>query len=272
MKNFSSNPAEMILCLIRNRSLLLNLIHREIFGRYKGSVLGVFWSLINPIFMLAIYTFVFSVVFKARWSYGSDSNTEFALILFIGLIIFNLFSECAARAPNLILSNINYVKKLVFPIEILPWVVMGSALFHFMVSLFVWLLAYSVLLGIPHWQAFFLPLVLIPLVFFVMGISWGLNALGVYLRDVGQFMGLLLTTLLFLSPIFYPVAAIPKKFQIFIYLNPLTTPIEMTRELLYFGQFPSIHALIIFSLFSIIIAGLGFCFFQKTRKGFADVL
>ena len=142
MQNFSASPREMVASLWRNKGLIRNLVHREVVGRYKGSMLGIFWSLATPIFMLAVYTFVFSVVFKARWGAGgSDSKTEFALVLFAGLMIFNLFSECVGRAPGLILANVNYVKKVVFPLEVLPWVSMGSALFHFVVSLGVWLVA-----------------------------------------------------------------------------------------------------------------------------------
>jgi lipopolysaccharide transport system permease protein len=210
MQNFSASPREMVASLWRNKGLIRNLIHREVVGRYKGSMLGIFWSLATPIFMLAVYTFVFSVVFKARWGAGgSDSKTEFALVLFAGLMIFNLFSECVGSAPGLVLANVNYVKKVVFPLEVLPWVRMGSALFHFAVSLGVWLVAYLALFGIPHWQVLLLPFVLIPLVLFVMGLSWALSSLGVYLRDVGQIIGLVITVLMFLTPIFYPASSLP---------------------------------------------------------------
>ena len=171
--------------------------------------------------MLVVYTFVFSVVFNARWSAGSDSKTEFALVLFAGLIVFNLFAECANRAPGLILANVNYVKKVVFPLEILPWVALGSAMFHAMISLGVWLAAYVLLFGLPHVTALFLPLVFLPLAFFIMGVSWALASLGVYLRDVSQFVGILTTVLMFLSPIFYPVTALPEAYRSFLLLNPL---------------------------------------------------
>lgn len=272
MQHFSASPREMVASLWRNRSLILNLVYREVVGRYKGSMLGIFWSLANPIFMLAVYTFVFSVVFKARWHAGSDSKTEFALVLFAGLMIFNLFSECVSRAPSLILANVNYVKKVVFPLEILPWVSMGGALFHFMVSLGVWLGAYLILFGMPHWQVLLLPLVLLPLVLFVMGVSWALSALGVYLRDVGQIIGLVITVLMFLTPIFYPASALPAQYQALMFLNPLTPPIEMARGMIYFGEMPNIYLLAVYSIISIMFAVLGFAWFQKTRKGFADVL
>ena len=149
---------------------------------------------------------------------------------------------------------------------------MGSALFHFMVSLGVWLVVYFILFGIPHWQVILLPLVLLPLIFFVMGVSWGLSALGVYLRDVGQIIGLLITVLMFLTPIFYPATALPEKYQALMFLNPLTPPIEMARGLIYFGELPNVSLLVLYSIISLIFAALGFALFQKTRKGFADVI
>ena len=272
MQSFPASPREMAASFWRNRQLIRNLVQREVLGRYKGSVLGIFWSLATPIFMLAVYTFVFSVVFKARWGGGSDSKTEFALLLFAGLIIFNLFSECIGRAPGLILANVNYVKKVVFPLEVLPWVSMGSALFHFAVSLGVWLVAYLVLFGVPHWHVVLLPLVVLPLVLFVMGLSWALASLGVYLRDVGQIIGLVITVLMFLTPIFYPASALPEAYQPLMFFNPLTLPIEMARDMLYWGKVPQLGTLAIYAAGAGAFAMLGFASFQKRRKGFADVL
>lgn len=273
VNTFSASPIEMIASLWRNRQLIHNLVRREVLGRYKGSVLGIFWSLVTPVFMLAVYTFVFSVVFKARWGTdGSGSKTEFALVLFAGLMVFNLFAECISSAPSLILSNVNYVKKVIFPLEILPWVRMGSALFQFSVSLGVWLLAYLLLFGVPHWHVALLPLILLPLVLFVMGLSWALSSLGVFLRDVGQMIGLVITVLMFLTPIFYPTSSLPETYQALMYLNPLTAPIEMVRGLLYWGKIPVFIDLMAYILGSITVAALGFAWFQKTRKGFADVL
>jgi lipopolysaccharide transport system permease protein len=273
MQNFSVSPLEMVASVWRNKGLIRNLIHREVVGRYKGSVLGMFWSLATPIFMLAVYTFVFSEVFKARWGSGSsDSKAEFAMVLFAGLMIFNLFAECVGRAPGLILANVNYVKKVVFPLEVLPWVSMGNSLFHFAVSLCVWLVTYLALFGVPHWQVLLLPLVLLPLVLFVMGLSWSLASLGVYLRDVGQIIGVLITVLMFLTPIFYPASSLPSDYQVLMFLNPLTPPIEMTRDMLYWGRLPDMAMLMIYTAGSLAFAILGFAWFQKTRKGFADVL
>lgn len=247
-------------------------MQREVVGRYRGSVMGILWSFFNPLLMLLVYTFVFSVIFKARWSTGSDSKTEFALVLFAGLIVFNLFAECFTRAPNLILSNVNYVKKVVFPLEVLPWVALGSALFHTLVSLVVWLLAYLVLFGVPHATVLLLPLVLLPMALLTVGLTWALASLGVYLRDVSQFVGSLTTILMFLSPIFYPASALPETFRRLLFLNPLTPAIEQVRDVLYWGKVPNIGMLLAYFLGTAFVAWVGFAWFQKTRKGFADVL
>lgn len=199
----------MVATLWRNRELIHASAKREVVGRYRGSILGLFWSFFNPLLMLVVYTFVFSEIFKARWGGGGDSKTEFALVLFAGLIVFNLFAECANRAPGLILSNPNYVKKIVFPLEILPFVGLLAALYHALISLIVWLVAYVVLYGVPHITVLYLPLVIGPFCLFIMGFTWLLASLGVYLRDVSQFIGVLTSVLMFISPIFYPATVLP---------------------------------------------------------------
>jgi len=272
MRNFSSSPRELIVSSWRNRGLIGALIKREVVGRYRGSIMGMLWSLFNPIVMLVIYTFVFSVVFKARWSVDSSSKTEFALMLFAGLMVFNLFSECINRAPGLIIGNVNYVKKVVFPLEILPWVTLGGALFHFFVSLGVWLIAYLMLFEHVQYTAILLPIFLAPLVLFTLGLVWFLASIGVYLRDVSQIIGVLTSVLMFVSPIFYPITALPEKYRYLLALNPLTPAIEDARALLFRGQLPDLVHLGIYYIAAALVFWLGFAWFQKTRKGFADVL
>lgn len=272
MRDFPATPIEMVASLWRNRSLIHASAKREVLGRYRGSALGLLWSFFNPLFMLAVYTFVFSQIFKARWSAGSESKIEFALVLFAGLIIFNLFAECINRAPGLILSNVNYVKKVVFPLEILPFVGLLSALYHSLISLLVWLVAYMLFFGLPHPSTLYLPLIVLPFGLFIMGLSWALASLGVFLRDVSQFIGAVVMTLMFLSPIFYPATALPENYRHILFLNPLTPVIELTRDVLYWGKTPDFALLGIYGLTAATIAWLGFAWFQKTRKGFADVL
>lgn len=272
MLDFSISPQEMAASLRRNRGLVAALTKREVIGRYRGSFMGILWSFFNPVLMLVVYTFVFSVVFNARWSGGSESRVEFALVLFAGMIVFNFFSECVNRAPGLILANANYVKKVVFPLEILPFVSLGAAMFHLLISLAVWLLFYLIFFGTPHLTILLFPLVALPLTLFTLGASWILASLGVYLRDVGQVVGVLTTALLFLSPIFYPITALPAEYRNLLHLNPLTPIIEQTRQVLVWGKLPDFGFWTVATIVGGVIAWLGFAWFQRTRKGFADVL
>lgn len=263
----------MVSNLWRHRSLIKQLTKREVVVRYRGSYLGVLWSFINPLFMLTIYTFVFSSVFKARWGVSpNESKVEFAIILFTGMIVFTLFSEVVSRAPMLVTGNVNYVKKVVFPLEVLPMVIVGSALINAAISLVVLLLAIVVLMGTFQWTLVFLPLVVLPLILLTLGLGWFLSALGVYLRDIGQIIGVVVQVLMFMSPIFYPVSAVPKAFQGVFYVNPLSYVIEDMRRILIWGQMPNWTWLLIGTLISMVVAWLGHLWFQRTRGGFADVL
>ncbi|MDD5410227.1 MAG: ABC transporter permease [Methylobacter sp.] len=260
--------------LWRNRQLIVQMTKREVVGRYKGSAMGLAWSFFNPVFMLVVYTFVFSEIFKSRWDGigGEDSKMQFAVVLFVGMIVLSLFSEVLNRAPGLILSNVNYVKKVVFPLDILPVIAMGAALFHNFISLGVLLAAFVLFNGYLHWTVIFIPFVLLPLVILTLGLSWMLASLGVFLRDVGQTIGIITSVLMFLSPVFYPVAAVPERVRPFIMANPLTFIIEQAREVLIWGHLPNWMGLGGYTLAATAIAWAGYAWFQITRKGFADVL
>ena len=271
-QSFSISPVEMFNNLIKNRQLILQMTKREVVGRYKGSVLGLTWSFFNPLIMLTVYTFIFSVVFKARWNIGSDSKTEFALALFVGMIAHGLFAECINRAPSLIINNANYVKKVIFPLDTLPWIAMGATIFHTLISLGVWSLIYIAVNQAFQWTAFFLPLIFLPLILFSMGLAWFLSSLGVYLRDISQMTGVFTTVLMFMSPVFYPVSNLPEKYHVFLYANPLTFIIEQARDVLLWGKLPNWQGLAVAMSISLLVAWLGFAWFQKTRRGFADVL
>lgn len=272
-QSHSVSPRALLASIASNRQLALQMIRREVVGRYRGSIIGLAWSFFNPLFMLSIYTFVFTVVFKARWGGIIDGGkTDFAILMFAGLIVYGLFAECVNRAPALILSNVNYVKKVVFPLEILPWVAFGSALFHAMISLVVLLLAQLILLHRLPWTAILFPVALLPLVFITLGVTWFLASLGVYLRDVTHVIAVLTTVLLYVSPIFYPISAIPQRFVELIKLNPLTYLIEEARNTLIYGRVPDVGSWLLMMAIGVLIAYVGFVWFQKTRKGFADVL
>jgi len=263
----------MVKSLWRNRQLIAQMTQREVMGRYKGSIMGLAWSFFNPVFMLTVYTFVFSVIFKSRWGVeGEESKTQFAVVLFVGMIVHSLFAEVLNRAPGLILANVNYVKKVVFPLETLPVIAMGAALFHTLISLAVLLVAFVMFNGSLQWTAIFTPLVLLPLVILTLGLAWMLASLGVFLRDVGQTIGIITTVMMFLAPVFYPITAIPEEFRSWLLANPLTFIIEQAREVLIWGNSPDWVGLGIYLLVASVVAWGGYAWFQKTKKGFADVL
>lgn len=265
------NIFKLVLSIQENKGLVIALIKRDLLSKYKGSILGVLWSFITPLCMLLVYTFMFSVVFNARW--GSNGNkSEFALVLFSGLMIFNFFSEVINRAPGLILANQSYVKKVVFPLETLPFVICGAALVNLIISLIVWVLFYIFLFGIPHIEILLFPVILLPLMFMTVGITYILSSLGVFLRDLGQFISVVLTAMMFLSPIFYPVSALPTDYQVWMQLNPLTTIIESSRAVLINGELPDWRLYIMYFVVSFNVMWLGFAWFQYTKKGFSDVL
>jgi lipopolysaccharide transport system permease protein len=259
--------------LWRHHQLILQLARREVVSRYRGSLLGLLWSLVTPLLTLALYTFLFGVVFRTRWNVAApEGRMEFALILFVGLIVHGFLAECLARAPLLILQYSNLVKRVVFPIEILAWSLGGSALFNAAVSFLIWGLAATLAGQPPGWTALWLPLVLAPLVLLAVGVAWLLAAVGVYLRDITHVIGLVTMVLLFLSPIFYRLDAVPPEFRTLIQLNPLTFIVDQVRGVLVWHRSPDLPRLAIAIAVGFGAAGLGLMGFQRMRPGFADVL
>jgi len=257
--------------LLRQRGLIYQLTRREILGRYRGSWLGLAWSFVTPLLMLTVYTFVFSVIFNARWAGAHAGRLEFALMVFTGMVAFLLCAEVLGRAPALLTQYTSYVKKVVFPLDTLPLVLVGSALFHALAGLAVLLLFVLFSHGLA-WPVLALPLALLPLVLLLAGLAWMLAALGVYFRDLGQAIGLVLAMLQFLSPVFYPLEAVPAAFRPFMAWSPLTIPVEAMRSVLLRGSWPDMTALLGYWLVALLVACLGHRLFQRLRGGFADVL
>ncbi|MDA9149319.1 ABC transporter permease [Synechococcus sp. AH-229-G18] len=259
--------------LISQRELIWRLTEREVLGRYRGSALGVGWSFITPLAMLAVYTFVFSQVFKARWGSLEEAGPlGFAINLFAGLIVFNFFSECISRAPSLICMNPNYVKKVIFPLETLGIVAVGNAGFHALTSLTILLLFELIAMHYIPLTIFWLPLVWTPLVLLSMSGTWLLSAAGVFIRDIGQLINVGLNMLMFLSPIFFPLSALPERWQPVLKINPLAVIIEQTRLVSVQGVHPEPLYLAIGIPAGLIVCELSFRTFQKSKKAFADVL
>jgi lipopolysaccharide transport system permease protein len=272
MQSFPTSPLHLIGIIAKHRRMIMTLAARDIAARYRGSFLGFTWSVLQPVLMLAVYTFVFSEVLKGRWPGGTGSKAEFALVLFSGLLVFNMFAEVFNRSPELILANSNYVKRVIFPLEILPVVSIISASFSLVINIAVWIVFYCIAIGTPHWTALLIPFALLPLFFLLAGLSWLLAALGVYMRDLPQITAVITTAFMFLTPIFFPVEAIPERYRPLLALNPLASIVEQVRNVLIWGHGIEVVPFSISLAVSLATLFLGFTFFQKVRKGFADVL
>ncbi len=271
---FPAGPSSLFAGFWRERRLIGQLIRREVLGRYRGSMMGVAWSFLYPILMLAVYTFVFSVVFEAKWPgmLEGQSKSRFALLLFIGVIAHGLLAEAITKAPGLVVGNANYVKKVVFPLETLGWSLVGSAAFHALVSILILLGAQWLIDGWVPLTAWWLPVILLPLGFFALGATWLLAALGVFIRDIAQLSGVFATVLMFLAPVFYPISALPEDYRVWVYANPLTVAIEQSRAALFASAAPDAAILLRYYAIALVFMVFGYWWFQKSRRGFADVL
>lgn len=268
----SISPLSALHSMISNSHLIWQLARRDVLARYRGSMIGIAWSFVTPLMMLGIYTFFFTVIFKSHWIIGGATRGSFATAMFVGLIIYGTFSECTSRAPQLILANANYVKKIIFPLDILPVATVMASLFHALISLVVYIGFMLVFVGsIPSTLLFF-PLILAPLAVISLAASWVLCGLGVYVRDIGQTVGVLLMVMMYTSPIFFPMASVPEKFRGYLDFNPLTFLIEQARAVLLWGEVPDFGGLASYMLKALIVAMAAYALFQKTRRGFADVL
>jgi lipopolysaccharide transport system permease protein len=267
-----SDPLSPYIALKRHFALIVQMARRDVAGRYRGSFMGVFWSFFNPLLMLFVYTFVFGVIFKARWNNHVTGHIQFAIILFAGLNINTLFAECANRATTLIVENPNFVKRVVFPLETLTWSTLGAGLFHLLVSTIVLLVMSLLVNGHIPWTVVLFPVVIVCFLPCVAAVAWLLASLGVFLRDLKQMVGIITTALLFVAPIFFPRAMIPMPYRDWMYLNPLTVIVEASQNVLVWGKPPIWSHLAIYAVVSCLFAWLAFAWFEKTRKGFADVV
>ena len=268
----SITPLEPLRSTWRHRDLVWQLTERDARARYRGSAGGLFWVAFHPLLMLGVYTLFFTELFPTRWSAAADTRTGFALVLFIGLLLHGLLAEVLTRAPSLIVGQANFVKKVVFPLDVLPVVNLGSTLFHFAIGIGIWLAFHVWQRGLPPATALWLPVVVAPLALVALGLSWLLASLGVFLRDIGHVVPVFATVLLFASPIFYPLASLREPLRSIVQWSPLTVPVEQARRVLLEGMHPDFVALGVYTLVALVVAYAGFVWFQGTRKGFADVV
>jgi lipopolysaccharide transport system permease protein len=268
---------EPVAAIWPHRRLLLRFTLNDALGRYKGSLLGIAWSFLNPLLMLGVFTIAFGTIFSgANFAMRAGLPPRPPVLsIFCGMIVFAIFGEVLGRAPGCVLSNPNYVKKVVFPLEILPVALLGSSLLHALIGLCILAIGALALGSSLYWTIVLLPLVLLPLVLFGLGFGWFLGSLGVYVRDVGHTMTVVSQALFFLTPVVYPFSvftdAAPRIAAVLAW-NPLKVAVDDARLVVLWGELPDFTALTAVTAVSLLIAWLGFVWFQKTRRGFADVL
>jgi lipopolysaccharide transport system permease protein len=259
--------------LRRHRMLIGQFVKRDVLSRYRGSYLGVFWSLLRPLSMLAMYTVVFGYIFESKLGTRPDETKfDFTLALFCGLILFDFFAECLARAPTLVLTNTNYVTKVVFPLEVLPVVTVGAAFTQLVISFVPLLIGLACAHGFVPLTVVYAPIVLIPLVLFCLGITWLLASLGVFIRDINSFVPVLIVIILYASAIFYPISRVPPNLLPIVLYNPLATVIDQTRNAVLWGVPPAWGRYGMVLLTSFVVMIIGYAFFMRTKSAFADVL
>ena len=255
-----------------NRRIVFQMARRDMIERYRGSMLGFLWSVLNPLLMLVVYTFVFTTIFQAKWPGSPGGSADFAINAFAGLIVFTIFAESVSRAPVLVVQNANLVKKVVFPLEILPWVPLASSLFHAAINFAVLLVFVVAVTGKLHATVLLFPLAIVPVILLTLGLTWLLSSLGVFFRDASHTVALLVTVLMFVSPIFYPASAIPAHLRPFFELNPLARSIEDARAVVILGTVPDIGGFALHCLVAAVVAWAGLWWFVRTKHTFADVL
>ena len=265
------SPPDMLRNLYQSRSVIKQFTWREAMGRYRGTYLGLIWALVNPLMTLAVYTLVFGVILKVGFGSGGKLSV-FVLNFFCGLIVYNVFAQSVSRAPSLIRDNPNYVKKVIFPLEILPVAILGSSLIHGLIGLAI-LIPAMVIFGANISATICLfPLLLLPLCALTLGVGWFLASLGVFIRDISEVVVVLLQLLFFLSPVIYSVSALPPALQLVLRLNPLTTILEDARRTLILGLAPEWGWLLGVTLVSLVILQFGYIWFMKSKRVFADVI
>lgn len=267
-----SSPLAPVLSGWRHRRLIRSLVARELQARYRGSLLGTGWTIVLPLLMLTTYTFVFVGIFHNSNQEVEGQKLDFTLALFVGLIVFTLFSEVFIRSPGLLLENVSFLKKVPFPVEVLPWISISVALVNAAIAFTILILFYLVRIGVPPPSALAVPVILAPLVMVLMGLSWFLASAGVFLRDLRPLMGPVSNLIMFLSPVFYPLSALPERFRPFMYWNPLTIPIQDIKVALFLGRLadplPWLGSLCV----GAVVMWFGYWWFEQTRHAFADVV
>jgi len=267
------NPMKIVMSFLQHRTLLYQFTVRNIKARHKGSYLGVFWMVLNPLLMMALYSFVFGVIFNGRYGMmANETAVDYALGIFLSLTIFQLIAEVMGVSTTIILGHTNIVKKVVFPLEILPVASVGASIYHFMISIclvFAGILIFGQ--GISS-LSLYLPVLILPVILFTLGIGWFFSSVGVYVRDLGQLMQFLSLALLYSSAVFYSLDMVPDQIYAILKYNPMVHIVEQARKIVLWDQPLQLRPVLYIYISSTCIFFFGYYVFMRLKKGFADVL
>jgi lipopolysaccharide transport system permease protein len=267
----TDRPAPGMLDLWSMRHLTAIMVKRDLLGRYKGSIMGFFWTIINPLGHMLLYTFVFSIILKVRFG-GDASTTNFALYLMAGLLPWGALAESLTRCTTSVVEQPNLVKRVVFPLEILPLAVVVSSMLSEIIGTGILACVNGVMTHTVHWTILFVPLIWASQFMFITGLAWLLGSLGVYLQDLKHMMSLLLSTWMYASPIVYPASSFPPHLQWMIWINPMAGIVTDYRRVVLEGKLPDWSMFACYTTIAVIVWFAGYYFFKKTKRSFADVL
>jgi lipopolysaccharide transport system permease protein len=267
------SPSRVVGDLLRHREVIRAFVKRDFHATYRGTFLGPLWSVLSPLIMLALFTFVFGGIFHGRFTHNAaETPAQFALAMFIGLSLFNCFSQSVNSAPGLVLANTPYVKTLNFPLQVLSVAAVLQMVINMVIALALCLAIFYSMNGFLYWSALGLLPFCLCVGLFSLGCSWLLSALGVFIRDIPSIVGPITTVLMFLSSVFFSIESVPPRIRWFVELNPLALIIDQSRGCVMYGRWPDLSVLAVILALSLAIAVLGYAGFMRMKSAFSDVV
>jgi homopolymeric O-antigen transport system permease protein len=267
------SPSRVVGDLLRHREVIRAFVKRDFHATYRGTYLGPVWSVLSPLIMLALFTFVFGGIFHGRFTHNaSETPAQFALAMFIGLSLFNCFSQSVNSGPGLVLANTPYVKTLNFPLQVLSVAAVLQMVINMAIALALCLAIFYWMNGFLYWSAVGLIPFCLCVALFSVGCSWLLAALGVFIRDLPSIVGPITTVLMFLSSVFFSIESVPPRVRWFVELNPLALIIDQSRGCVMYGKWPDFRVLAVIFALSLLIAMLGYAAFMRMKPAFSDVV
>ena len=259
--------------MVQHQDLIAAILRREIRERFKGSVAGWIWAVIAPLLAITVYTFAFTTNLQLPVAEsGEGTRVTYSLFIFSGIIVFNFFSEMAFRAPMLLHEYTHFIKQTIFPSDMLAVISTLRATAYTLISIGVMLIFQFAITGTLPWTVLLMPLIFIPFMAFLIGMSWFLCAIGAFTRDAGYFMINVVPLFMFATPVFYPHTSLPPPFDFWIYANALTGYVEVMRDIVLLGKIPNMLVYCWTLITSVVTFYFGYWFFDRYRNVIVDVI